>query len=784
MTEADAGLPEETLKRIDEEREKASQAEIRDIEALLAAQLDGLLDERRKLLADRKAAIELESSRLSEKLITDLQAFEDETLGLLAAAAENRRAERLRAQEEKKVERLKTEDENARRSADEAEAQRKKAAEVKADPAVRVRTLLKQINGHLERNNLDAASRLLTEALELDAFNAELIDIDAKIREARESDSFNVPAPDPVSAKKSDRKAEKKEKGTARGKKEKAAPSAPAAPAGGPAPSPRKKFPSWILSAVASLLIAVVAIMAYVEYSPRHLTDPMTVAVLPWTVRGDQPAVRVYADALPEIVLRLLARQDDQLDLLGYSTTSNLSRISANPVAALTSLGYSHFLRGQLSGTDSMYSLHVELTDSAGSTLWSDDFTRNAAGIVLAPLEIAHGLNRHFGVSPTDARVSMEVKDAGAYFLYLRGLESLQRPMGVNLDEAINSFSRSLALDSTSGQCHAGLAWALVDKYLEAGAGDQSLLGIAAASAADAIRLAPSDAEGYIAMGRILLEGGRYEDALANLDSASRMSPRDSRIPFLRGQTYFRSGRYAQATDLLRKAYRLDPRNREVLTQLATLYQVEKSFDKALWYLETAMYFSPDSTADLAGPISDVIILDPALTLNQGSRVTSACLGILEKDPQDYPTLYSLARMLQVSGDVGESVKYFNSLEGVLRSMVRSKTADTRARMFLGLTLTRMGRYEEGLAIGVATAAAVPASVEAKYLLARIYSLQMYSAQTKTVDEEKKTKALDLLREALHLHFDNAELGSADLYNVYYQADIRTALAATPGEVQ
>ena len=209
---------------------------------------------------------------------------------------------------------------------------------------------------------------------------------------------------------------------------------------------------------------------------------------------------------------------------------------------------------------------------------------------------------------------------------------------------------------------------------------------------------------------------------------------------------------------------------------------MNKSFDRALWFRETAMHFTGDTLRYIAGPLSDVIMSDPALRLSQGQRVTTACMSLLGKNPYEVTTLYSLARLLQVTGAMEESNTYFRALDSVLRARIRSNPDDARARMYLGLTLTRLGRYADGIALGEAVVEADPDNVDAKYFLARVYALQMYSAQTKTVDSTKLARTMDLLSEALDRRFIEDQLCSADLYNIYSMADIRDVFTREPAE--
>jgi tetratricopeptide (TPR) repeat protein len=528
---------------------------------------------------------------------------------------------------------------------------------------------------------------------------------------------------------------------------------------------------------IAAVLIAGAALIAWLEYTPRPAEQGMTLAVLPWKTPAGGEDLRVLGDALPEIVVRVLSSDRSATGILGYPTTAGLASIGPDPASSLVRLGYSHFLRGTLSRRDSIYSLTVEMTDSSGTALWSAGFERSLAGLFLVPFEISHGLRNHLREQPTAAAgTAVEIKNTDAYLRYLAGLNALRVRGEAGVDEAIVAFSGAVTIDSALAEGYAGLASALISKHLatEPGAGD--LLEDARSAASRSISLSPRSAEGYFALSRVLIERREFPAAIALLDSAAALSPSDSRLPFLRGLAFFRSGWHEQALDALRKAYALDPRNAELLELLSTVHQLDRSFERALWFRETAMHFSGDTLKYLVGPFSDVIIHDPALALNNGRRVTSACMTLLQGDPYEFTTLYSLARMLQGSGDLEESLTYFNGLETSLRARIRQAPTDTRARMYLALTLTRLGKYADGTAIGEAAAAADTNNIEAKYLLARVYALQMYSPQTKTVDSVRQDRAMDLLKQALRRRFVNDQICSADLYNVYNHGDIRSLL--------
>lgn len=771
MTGEGASLSEDVTARIERKKREAIDAELRLLEEKVAAAAGDSARERRERLDRLAEARTREAEEASVRELADLQAFGEQTLRLLDAERDRRREARLADETRRREERLRKEqkEEERKRAAEEEARKRKASAE---DPAVKVRAILRHAQSHLQRGDHELAARTIAEGLEIDGFNAELLDLDAKVREAMASDTFSAgPAPSPEGRKeKAKGKAAKAKAPKAKPEKKKAAPSVTETRGA-------RKVPAWVFTVVAALLISVAGLIAWLEYRPKPVERGMTIAVLPWTAPSSSPDLRLFADALPELVVRRLVSSPSASGILGYATTSNLASLGRDPVSPLVRLGFSHFLRGTLSKPDSMFSLRVELSDSAGAALWSAEYRRDTAGLVLATHEIVHGLRTWLREEPGRPEgTAIEVRNAGAYTMYLAGLNALRMPGGQGIDSAIGAFREATLLDSMSGESFAGLATAIAGKRSGRDPGPDSLLREAHDAASRAIGLAPRSGDAYLAMARVYVEQRRFQQALGMLDSASRFAPGDGRIHWCRALALFRSGQPQPALEAVGQAYRLDPRNADILGLMGTIHQVNKSFERALWCRETAMFFGPDTLRYVAGPLSDVIMLDPTLVLSQSQRVTSACLKLLEGDPWNYTILYSLARMLQVSGDLEESLTYFNGLETSLRAKIRETPGDTRAKMYLALTLTRLGRYRDGTALGEAAVAADTSNVEAKYLLARIYALQMYSPQTKTVEGEKQARALELLRQAVGRRFVDAELCSADLYNVYYQADIRSAI--------
>ena len=66
---------------------------------------------------------------------------------------------------------------------------------------------------------------------------------------------------------------------------------------------------------------------------------------------------------------------------------------------------------------------------------------------------------------------------------------------------------------------------------------------------------------------------GRYDDALAALDTAERINPRQELIYEYRGTVYFKQGDAAKAAAEFRKGLAIDPANERLRGLLATAEQ-------------------------------------------------------------------------------------------------------------------------------------------------------------------------------------------------------------------
>jgi tetratricopeptide (TPR) repeat protein len=106
----------------------------------------------------------------------------------------------------------------------------------------------------------------------------------------------------------------------------------------------------------------------------------------------------------------------------------------------------------------------------------------------------------------------------------------------------------------------------------------------------DAIRIRPDDPALYIALSRVQIFAGKYDDAVVNAENSLLLNSNSSMAQAVRGWALTQKGDYTTADDSLKNALRLDPNNGPAHAYAAFLYG--KLFEN-----NTGPYINPIQTA-------------------------------------------------------------------------------------------------------------------------------------------------------------------------------------------
>jgi tetratricopeptide (TPR) repeat protein len=134
----------------------------------------------------------------------------------------------------------------------------------------------------------------------------------------------------------------------------------------------------------------------------------------------------------------------------------------------------------------------------------------------------------------------------------------------------------------------------------------------------------PSDADVRIDRASALVDLGKDDDALAELDRASTNGQEQLRALKLRSQIYWEKKRYDDALPVLQKAVALAPRDPDLLARLGRVYLQKKDYADAVRFLAAAYNMNPSANDLLADAIE-------AEYLNKNYREALSALDALAK---------------------------------------------------------------------------------------------------------------------------------------------------------
>ncbi len=299
-----------------------------------------------------------------------------------------------------------------------------------------------------------------------------------------------------------------------------------------------------------------------------------SIAVLPFADMSERKDQEYFSDGLSEELVDRLARIPD-LSVPGRTSSFYFKGKQATIAEIAKTLGVTHVLEGSVRKAGDRLRVTVQLIRADnGYHLWSETYDRklddifkiqdDISALVIKALKLA--------LSPVTAATANPNVDANDLYLRAKFIYG-----GLTTDSTARTMvllQQALSLDPRFA-----LRWALLARArsYKAWQSDESSLTDAASeireareAAERAVSLAPTLADGHLALGRIYL----YEDrdiakASDQFERAIALEPQNSYALLQRGILAGRQGRFDEATRLGRKALALDPLDSNIMIVLA-----------------------------------------------------------------------------------------------------------------------------------------------------------------------------------------------------------------------
>jgi tetratricopeptide (TPR) repeat protein len=227
---------------------------------------------------------------------------------------------------------------------------------------------------------------------------------------------------------------------------------------------------------------------------------------------------------------------------------------------------------------------------------WSESFSGKTSDIFQFQEEVAQKVAGALTGEASIPSVAMTggTRNAEAYDYYLKGRDYHRRGGQENLNFAIEMFNHALEIDPRYAQANAGLAESYAQMYVMYYDRDQRWLRKAETMAKAALMIDPNLPEAHRALGRIMMEYGRTEEAIEQFETAIRHKPDFHDAYRTLAWIYQGMHRYEDSIDWGMKSLRLKPMDRETYLLLGLNYLDLRDWDKARHHFERAIEMSPD----------------------------------------------------------------------------------------------------------------------------------------------------------------------------------------------
>ena len=406
-------------------------------------------------------------------------------------------------------------------------------------------------------------------------------------------------------------------------------------------PSGRTLILAASVAGIAALLVALGA-MLFELRKPSAPHRP-SVAVLPFANLSGDPAQDYFADGVTEALITGLAKLSD-LDVIARNSVFAYKGRPADLAEVARNLGVRYVVEGSVQRAGEQTRINAQLVDTAtGANLWADRFDRGAAEVFAVEDEMSRDIARSIGMKPTTseaARIARPPTDnLEAYDYYLRGQQAARTGRPADLRQALEFYSRALALDPSFAEAFAADARTAV--YVWRNNYDDVLQSPLARkrayqNAGKALQLNPDLSLPYAMLAILQVVDQRYEEAIESAKRAVALGPGDVEAHIALGYVYLFAGKFAEAAAAIETALRLDP-NLSPIDRLTAglVFFFNGENDRAVAALERAR--------DEAPGVSQILV-SLAAAYARGGRLADARAAVAQaiRSPPNYTSLAAI----------------------------------------------------------------------------------------------------------------------------------------------
>jgi TolB-like protein len=357
--------------------------------------------------------------------------------------------------------------------------------------------------------------------------------------------------------------------------------------------SKTSSFKKWIFAASAILLLLIAAyFINKLFFNSATLTaKENSIAVLYFNNMSGDSTQEYFSDGITEEITARLSKigrlkVKSRTSVLQYKNQTKTAKLIAQE------LGVNNILEGSVRKQGNKVVVTAQLINGeTDEHIWSETYNREMKDIFEVQSDIARQIAKKFQIILSDAaKRRLETPptlNPEAYDLYLKAsnLYSLADGSGGNNKKSIVFLSQAIQLDPSFADAYALLS----ENYVSISTGvlnPKRWLDSAAIFGRKAIDLNPESESGYIAMAKIKLWEGLYDEALKWLFKAHDIKPFS--IKQIIQWVYLKKNEYGNAYEWAKKAIEYDPAEpanysseADIFFKLGLLDSMKNSIDRA-----------------------------------------------------------------------------------------------------------------------------------------------------------------------------------------------------------
>ena len=471
---------------------------------------------------------------------------------------------------------------------------------------------------------------------------------------------------------------------------------------------PRRSF-VWL--AWAGALAAILALVWMGSRLSERTPEGRRVAVMPFVAASSDPELQVLADGLTDTVTSRLSQYEGLNEEFLVVPASEVRKVGVQSASmAQGTLGVNYAVEGHLAAQDDRIRLTLTVIDTERMVQRETAVVNGSRARALdleddAVTKLATLLDLHAIPEQVEGIASVS---PGAEEFYLQGKGYLQRSDDLDsVDNAIQLFEKSVALDPNYERAYAGLSQAYLYKHDRTM--DPAWITKAEEAARRAVELNPELLEAQTALGYALLALGEPETALRQFEAALKLSPRSEDAYAGLAKSYAESADTApteqekqkkrqEAEAAYYKAISLRPNDWVSYKRLGLFYYETGRIEEAIKQYKIVTDLAPDN----AHAYNNLGVFSVYLGKHDEARAYFE--KALEIDPDRVSALTGLGKLLSDAGDMGAAARQYEraleknpnnqtawaNLGAVYEGLKRHEDAERAYRRAIDIVMERM----------------------------------------------------------------------------------------------